>query len=342
MTEPALLRVLNGEIVDPAPIWVMRQAGRYLPEYRATRAEAGSFLDLCFTPDLATEVTLQPIRRFGFDAAILFSDILVIPWAMGQSVRFEEGVGPIVQTVERREDAEGLEVAPVVERLAPVFTAIRQIKAELPAQTPLIGFAGAPWTLATYLFGGKGSVDQAPTKLAALNAPETFALTMDKLERAVGDFLIAQIDAGVDVVKIFDSWAGAATAGMIADFVSAPLSRLVSRLKAERPRTPVIAFPRGVGSHLTALDAAMRADGLALDSAVDPRWAAQTLTVSKALQGNVDPVFVRGPIAALRSELDRVREGFDGRPHVLNLGHGVTPETKIENVEALISHWRGA
>lgn len=340
MTAPALLRVLRGEPSSPAPVWLMRQAGRYLPEYRETRLRAGSFLDLCFTPDLATEVTLQPIRRFGFDAAILFSDILVAPWAMGQSVRFEEGVGPIVETVRSRADAEALAVEGAVERLEPVLQAVRQIKAALPAGTPLIGFAGAPWTLATYLFGGKGSVDQAPTKLAALGDPEMFSLTMAKLEQLVGDFLIAQIDAGVDAVKIFDSWAGAATAAMMREHVEAPLARLTARLKRERPEAPVIVFPRGVGSALERMQSVIAPDGLALDSGVDAAWAAQTLTSATALQGNIDPVFMRGPEAALLVELDRLRDAMRGRPHILNLGHGITPEADIARVEAMLTHWR--
>ncbi len=342
MTKPKLLRVLSGESVDPAPVWLMRQAGRYLPEYRETRKRAGGFLDLCFNPELAAEVTLQPIRRFGFDAAIMFSDILVIPWALGQDVRFEEGVGPIVQTVTSRTDAERLRVKGVVERLEPVVEVVRAIKRDLPADVPLIGFAGAPWTLATYLFGGKGSTDQMPTKLAALGDPETFDLVIAKLEEAVGDFLIAQIDAGADAVKLFDSWAGAASAGMMARYVADPLERLTTRLRRERPATPIIAFPRGVGAALPEIDRRLGANALALDSAVSPAWAAASLTGAKALQGNLDPAFLRGPEATLRAELDAIRAGFAGRPHILNLGHGITPEAEIGRVETMLAHWRGA
>jgi uroporphyrinogen decarboxylase len=318
----------------------MRQAGRYLPAYRKTRARAGSFLDLCFTPDLATEVTLQPIDRFGFDAAILFSDILVIPWALGCEVRFVEGEGPVIEPIRDAYDVRKLQLEGMIERLSPVMTAVRQIKAALPVNTPLIGFAGAPWTLATYMFGGKGSTDQASTKLAAIGDPTLFRSVIDLLEAAAVELLLAQIEAGADIVKIFDSWAGAATAAMQREFVLDPIKRIVARIKQARPKTPIIFFPRGVGANLKTMDHAIAPDGLALDSSIDPLWAAQTLTGAKALQGNLDPVFMRGPISALLMEAQQLRLAMRGRPHILNLGHGVTPQSKIENIEALLGFWR--
>lgn len=340
MTDSRFLRALSGEPVTPAPIWLMRQAGRYLPEYRETRAEAGGFLDLCFNPELATEVTLQPIRRFGFDAAILFSDILVIPWALEQKVWFVQGEGPRLEPVATVAEFEALRIEGAVERLSPVFEAIRRIKAALPPEVPLIGFAGAPWTLATYMIAGRGSSDHATAKLFTLEQPELFQRLIDLATEAVGRFLEAQIDAGVDAVKLFDSWASAAWPSLFEKAVLAPAAAIRDRVKAARPQTPLIAFPRGAGGALKAYAEAVRPDGLALDSGVDPAWAAAQIDPKIALQGNLDPIFMRGPKEALGPELDRIRAAMAGRPHILNLGHGITPESKIENVSYLIDYWR--
>lgn len=340
--ESPFLRALKGEAVSPAPVWIMRQAGRYLPEYRATRKQAGSFLDLCYSPELATEVTLQPIRRFGFDAAILFSDILVIPWALGRDVRFEEGVGPRLDPIEDPEAVDRLEpeLDSMVSRLEPVMEAVRRIRAALPAETPLIGFAGAPWTLATYMIAGRGTPDQAPAKLFAYAHPQAFEKLIRILEEAVVRLLAAQASAGVNALKIFDSWAGSLTPGMIDGASIAPLGRIRQALQAEAAGIPLIVFPRGVGQTYVRYDAEVAPDGLAIDQSVDMRWAARTLTTSKALQGNLDPVLMRAPLHAIDTDVAALREAMAGRAHILNLGHGVTPDSRIENVAHLLKTWR--
>ncbi len=340
--ESTFLRALKGEVVSPAPVWIMRQAGRYLPEYRATRKEAGSFLDLCYSPRLATEVTLQPIRRFGFDAAILFSDILVIPWALGRDVRFEEGVGPRLDPIEAPEEVDALEsqLEGMVERLSPVMEAVKSIRAALPPQTPLIGFAGAPWTLATYMIAGRGTPDQALAKLFAYTHPKAFDKLIRILEEAVVRLLTAQSDAGANALKIFDSWAGSLTPSMIDGASIGPLTRIRQALLKSASEKPLIVFPRGVGETYVRYDAEVAPDGLALDQSVDANWAARTLTSSKALQGNLDPVLMRAPLEAVKREIEFLRTAMAGRPHILNLGHGVTPESKIENVAYLLETWR--
>ncbi|MEM9724597.1 MAG: uroporphyrinogen decarboxylase [Pseudomonadota bacterium] len=339
MTESAFLKTLNGEVVRPAPVWLMRQAGRYLPEYRATRAEAGGFLDLCFNPALATEVTLQPLRRYGFDAAILFSDILVIPLALGQNVWFEEGEGPRLTPVTTEAELDALSLEGFEERLGPVFEAIRRIKAAAP-ETPLIGFAGAPWTLATYMINGRGSTDHAVAKLFALEKPDLFRRMIDLLTTAASRFLIAQRAAGVDAVKLFDSWAGAAWPSLFETACQRPATAVRDALDQSAPGTPLIAFPRGAGAALASYAAEVRPAGLAVDSATDLAWAARVVDTACALQGNLDPIFLRGPLDALDRELSRIRAAMDGRPHILNLGHGITPQSKPEVVAHLVERWR--
>lgn len=342
ISESSFMRALRGEPVSPAPVWIMRQAGRYLPEYRATRAQAGSFLDLCYNPALATEVTLQPIRRFQFDAAILFSDILVIPWALGRSVRFEEGVGPRLDPIETPDEVDALEeeLEKVVERLSPVLEAVERIRAALPPETPLIGFIGAPWTLATYMIAGRGTPDQAPAKLFAYTYPEAFEKLIRILEIAGAKLLAAQAAAGANALKVFDSWAGSLPASLIDVASISPLKRLRAQLLVDAPDTPVILFPRGVGGAYVWYDREIAPDGLALDQSVDPVWAATTLTHSKALQGNLDPVLMRAPFEAIDREVETLRDAMRGRGHILNLGHGVTPDSRIENVERLLKQWR--
>ena len=340
MTQSAFLRTLAGEKIDPSPVWLMRQAGRYLPEYRATREKAGGYLDLCFNPELATEVTLQPIRRFGFDTAILFSDILVIPLALGQKVWFEEGEGPRLEPVATAEAFAKLSLDGYLERLEPVFEAIRRIKRELPEGTPLIGFAGAPWTLATYMIHGRGSKDHAEAKLFALEQPELFQRMLDLTTEAVSGFLDAQAAAGVDAVKLFDSWAGATWPSLFDRACAAPAAQIRESLAQKRPGLPLIAFPRGAGTALPAYAEAVRPHGLAIDSATDLGWAAKAVETPCALQGNLDPVFMRGPQDAILPELDRIREAVGDRPHILNLGHGITPQSQIENVSFLVERWR--
>lgn len=340
MTDAALLRALAGEAVDPAPIWLMRQAGRYLPEYKATRAEAGGFLDLCFSPALATEVTLQPIRRFGFDAAILFSDILVTPLALGQEVWFEEGEGPRLEPIQTEAALDALSLDGFLDRLSPVFEAIERIVAALPPDVPLIGFAGAPWTLATYMIAGRGSTDHAVAKLFALEQPALFQRMIDLTTEAVCQFLIRQRAAGVAAVKLFDSWAGAAWPSLFDAAVLAPAQRIVEAVRAADASTPIIAFPRGAGASAARYAALVKPDGLALDSAMDLTWARDAIDPRVCLQGNLDPLFLRGPTDALAAELDRIRDAMAGRAHILNLGHGVTPQSQIENVSFLVEHWR--
>ena len=340
MTQSAFLRTLAGEKIDPAPIWLMRQAGRYLPEYRQTRAQAGGFLDLCFSPDLATEVTLQPIRRFGFDAAILFSDILVAPLALGQKVWFVEGEGPRLEPAADEAAFAKLSMDGFLERLEPVFEAIRRIKAALPPDVPLIGFAGAPWTLATYMIAGQGSSDHAVAKLFALEQPALFRRMIDLNTQAVALFLKKQREAGVDAVKLFDSWAGAAWPSLFEDAVIAPAAAIRQELAAAAPDLPLIAFARGAGGSLPAYAAAVKPQGLAIDSATDIAWAARAVETPCALQGNLDPILLRGPQDRLGAELDRIRAAMADRPHILNLGHGITPQSHIDNVSFLVKHWR--
>lgn len=340
MTQSAFLRTLAGEKIDPAPIWLMRQAGRYLPEYRETRKRAGGFLELCFSPALATEVTLQPIRRFGFDAAILFCDILVVPLALGQKVWFEEGEGPRLEPITGEQDFAQLSMEGFLERLEPVFEAIRLIKQALPPETPLIGFAGAPWTLATYMIAGRGSTDHAAAKLCALEQPALFQKILDLTTEGVATFLHAQAAAGVDAVKLFDSWAGAAWPSLFDRACVAPAAIIREELAAAAPGLPLIAFPRGSGAALPSYARRVKPQGLSVDSATDLAWAAERVDTPCALQGNLDPVFMRGPKEAIAAELDRIREAMKNRPHILNLGHGLTPESQIDNVSFLVEHWR--
>ncbi len=336
----ALIRVLEGERVTPPPAWFMRQAGRYLPEYQETRRAAGGFLELCFTPELATEVTLQPIRRFGFDAAILFSDILVIPYALGRSVRFEEGVGPILDPMTDPSDLDRLEPDAVLERLEPVLETVRRVRAALPPEIALIGFAGAPWTLATYMIEGRSSSDHAAAKLFWLRDPASFRRLMTVLEQSVSAFLKAQLAAGADAVKLFDSWAGSAPWTMAEDAVFGPAERIVAAIRGNTPSARIIAFPKGLGGGLGAYAERVRPNALALDSQTDPRWAHSVVPEGIAFQGNIDPAHLRAPYDALPAAIAAQADAFRQRPHILNLGHGVTPTSDIGAVSELLRLWR--
>ena len=333
-----LLRALAGERLRPAPVWLMRQAGRYLPEYRALRTQAGSFLDLCFTPELAAEVTLQPIRRFGFDAAILFSDILVVPWALGQPLRFEEGRGPILDPI-APEGLEGLERQGVIERLSPVMETVRRVSAALPPHTTLIGFAGAPWTVASYMIEGGGSKEFLRAKRWALGMPERFAELIGILEDATVDYLCAQIEAGAEAVQLFDSWAGVLAEAELERWSLAPLRRIVERVKGRHPEVPVILFPRGAGLGYARFAEASGADGLSLDTSVPLGFAAE-LQRRITVQGNLDPAALVTGGRALEEGVDRLLEALDHGPFIVNLGHGVVPETPLEHVQALIDRVR--
>jgi uroporphyrinogen decarboxylase len=321
---------------------MMRQAGRYLPEYRAIRATTKSFLDLCFNPELAAEVTLQPIRRFGFDAAILFSDILVMPDALGQSVSFEAGEGPRLAPIETEADFAGLREAPDWTRLAPVYEAVAEIAAALSPETALIGFCGAPWTVASYMIAGRGTPDQAPARLFAYRNPILFGALIDRLADASADHLARQIEAGAEAVQVFDSWSGVLPGLEFERWCVAPLRRLVTRLRAKHPGVPIIAFPRCAATHLRRFAAVEGLAAIGLDTAADPKVAAAALPETLALQGNLDPLALIAGGAALDAAVDATLEAFAPRPHVFNLGHGILPETPIAHVEQMLARVRGA
>lgn len=335
-----VLSVLNGETVFPPPIWMMRQAGRYLPEYRASRAEAGSFLDLCYNPDFAVEVTLQPIRRFGFDASILFSDILVVPHALGRDLRFEEGRGPVMTPIEPDEVSQ-LDGATFHVNLSPVYETVRRLRAELPAETTLIGFCGAPWTLATYMIAGHGTPDQAPARLFAYRHPREMKQLLATLADYCGDYLIRQIEAGADVVQIFDSWAGVLDEVSFEHYCIRPVRAIVDRVRQRYPSVPIIGFPRGAGALYDHYRAATGVTALGLDWTVPVSQATQ-LQAQGAVQGNLDPMRLVAGGKALDDGVDTILEGLGEGPLVFNLGHGITPETPIAHVEAMIARVRSA
>lgn len=336
-----LLRALAGEALARPPVWLMRQAGRYLPEYRELRATAPSFLDFCYAPEKAAEVTLQPIRRFGFDGAILFSDILVVPDALGQKVTFETGEGPRLDPIATAEDFARLRDALDMARLAPVLETIGLVRAKLPAETTFIGFCGAPWTVATYMIAGRGTPDQAPTRLFAYRQRAVFEQLMARLVDVSADYLVAQLRAGVDAVQIFDSWAGVLPIAEYERWCVAPFRAIVDKVRAAVPGARIIAFPRGGGAQLLNV---ARLDGIAaigLDTSVDPAWAARELPKGLAAQGNLDPLALLAGGVALDEGVDRILSAFAGRPHIFNLGHGILPPTPIAHVERLLTRLRG-
>lgn len=342
MADKLLLRALAGETLDVPPIWMMRQAGRYLPEYRATRAEAGDFLSLCYNSELAAEVTLQPIRRYGFDAAILFADILLIPDALGADLWFVTGEGPRLSTIETADDFAKLKSADDIHaHLAPVYETVRILSRELPCETTLIGFAGAPWTVATYMIAGRGTPDQGPAhKLKAENRA-VFDAIMDRLTEATIAYLSAQIDAGAEVVKLFDSWAGSLKGEDFETYALAPAKRIISALKAKHPDIPVIAFPREAGEKYIGFAKATGADCVALDNSVDAAWAAENVQVDGCVQGNLASSHMVTGGDALVSETRRIVDAFSKGPHIFNLGHGITPDADPENVQLMIDTVRG-
>ena len=331
------LRALKGEPTEHPPIWLMRQAGRYLPEYREVRSNVKSFLDLCYTPELAIEVTLQPIRRYGFDASILFSDILVVPDALGQSVKFVEGEGPRLTPLENAGDLAKLSVDKTAATYARVCETVAGLRAALPAETTLIGFCGAPYTVATYMIGGKGSPDQALTRLAAYRDPEFFNALMDLLVETSTDYLSQQVAAGAEVLQIFDSWAGNLPETEFERWVIAPTSRLVANLKPRIPEVPIIGFPRGVGPlyeefiHTTGVDAVSCDTSLPLDFIRD------SLQKHVPVQGNLDPLLL---VSGGQEMTDRVEETlsvFGNRNFIFNLGHGIVPQTPPDHVAQLVA-----
>jgi uroporphyrinogen decarboxylase len=330
-----LIRTLRGEAEAVPPIWMMRQAGRYLPEYREIRARAGSFLDLCYSPELACEVTLQPIRRYGFDAAILFADILLVPHALGQNVEFREGEGPVLERIADGRALAALSMGGLHEVLAPVYETVRRVRAGLDGQTALIGFCGAPWTVATYMVGGRGSGDQREARLAAYGEG-WFPSLIDLLVEASAEYLCAQIEAGAEVIQIFDTWAGNLPASEFERWCVAPVADLVARVKARHRDVPVIGFPRGCGSGYAAFAELTGVDGIGLDSAVDPTWAVRSIDRSVVLQGNLDPLAVVAGGRALRDGVAAIESTFAGRAHIFNLGHGLVPETPPEHVAEVV------
>lgn len=335
-----MLDVLRGEPVFPPPIWMMRQAGRYLPEYRETRKRAGSFLDLCYDPDLAVEVTLQPIARFGFDASILFSDILVVPNALGRDVRFEEGRGPMLTPISASEIA-GLTGDLFHVNLEPVYETVRRLRAKLPDETTLIGFCGAPWTVATYMIAGQGTPDQAPARLFAYREPEAFARLLKVLADHSAAYLVRQIEAGADVVQIFDSWSGVLDEPSFQAFCVEPVAEIVRQVKAVHPDVPVIGFPKGAGERYRDYRSKTGITGLGLDWTV-PLSMARELQLGGAVQGNLDPLRLVAGGKALADGVDAILRTLGGGPLIFNLGHGITPETPIAHVEAMVKQVRSA
>lgn len=335
VTTKPILRALAGETLTPPPIWLMRQAGRYLPEYRRVRERAGGFLDLCYNPALAAEVTLQPITRFGFDAAILFSDILIVPHALGCDVRFDEGHGPCLEPVRGTADIERLSDG-IGDRAAPIFETVARVADALPGGTALIGFAGAPWTVATYMVEGGTSRDFAATKLWAFSDPDGFQRLIDKLVAATADYLIAQAAAGAEVLQLFDSWAGALPESGFERWCIVPTRDLVTRLKAACPEVPVIGFPRGAGPMTARYAEATGVDAVSLDSAVPAAWAVDALQARWTLQGNLDPLYLVAGGRAMTEAAATVLDALGHGPMIFNLGHGVVPQTPPAHVSALV------
>ena len=331
-------KVLDGAVLTPPPIWLMRQAGRYLPEYRAVRATANGFLDLCFDPRRAAEVTLQPVTRFDVDAAILFSDILVIPYALGRRVDFIEGDGPRLDPIDAA-GIRGLDAGIVVERLAPVLETVRRVRAELGTGKSLIGFCGAPWTVATYMVAGRGTPDQAPALEFAAKDPDAFQALIDVLVEASADYLVAQIRAGADVVQIFDTWAGVLAGDDLERWCIQPTLEIVNQVKANEPEARIIGFPKGIGDRLEHYVTQTGVDGVSLDWTVPLDYAAH-LQGHAAVQGNLDPALLITGGAALDAAVDGILAALGGGRFIFNLGHGIRPETPVENVARLIARVR--
>jgi uroporphyrinogen decarboxylase len=335
-----LLRTLAGEQCGVPPIWLMRQAGRYLPEYRAIRERTASFLDLCFNPKLACEVTLQPIRRFGFDAAILFSDILVVPHALGQHVTFEAGEGPRLDALKEPSAIERLRPGIDHAKLTPIYETIVRVKAELPPAIALLGFCGAPWTVATYMIAGCGTVDQSPARLFAYRHPESFAKLIEILIEASASYLVKQFAAGVDAVQIFDTWAGVLPADEFRKWCIEPTVRIVASVREQFPAARIIGFPRGAGTELPCYLEAVPIDAVGLDWMTELNFARDYIQPLRTIQGNLDPLVLLAGGAALDRATDAILEAFGRHPFIFNLGHGILPETPIGHVERLIARVR--
>lgn len=335
MAKKRMLATVLGERQDTPPIWIMRQAGRYLPEYRETRAKAGGFLDLCYNPELATEVTLQPLRRFDLDAAILFSDILVIPDALGQNVRFEVGEGPILEPI-GLEGIDGLSRERALEHLAPVLEAVTRIRSALAPEKTLIGFCGSPWTVATYMLNGRGSPDQWVARRFALEHPGAFARLMDVLVETSIDYLVAQFVAGADVVQLFESWALNLDDAAFDTQVIEPNRRIIEGVRRRIPDAPIIGFPRGAAGNLKRYAERTGVNALGLDYATPLDFSESALPKNLPVQGNLDPLRLVVGGAAMEKRVIEIKAAFANRPHIFNLGHGIVPETPIAHVERLV------
>lgn len=340
VSEGPMARTLAGERTPRPPLWLMRQAGRFLPEYREIRAKVPAFLDLCFDPKLASEVTLQPIRRFGFDAAILFSDILVVPHALGQAVTFEAGEGPRLPPIVSPEDLGKLAERVDLDKLSAVFETIERVKAELGQETALLGFCGAPWTVASYMVAGQGTPDQRPARLLAYAQPALFSRLIDLLVEASTDYLDRQLAAGVDAVQIFDSWAGVLPDLEFETWCLEPVRRIIAGLRARRSDARVIVFSRVGSEHLVRVARESGADVVGLDTTVPAGWAAADVQSILPVQGNLDPLQLIAGGAGLDRAIDHILDAFAGGPHIFNLGHGILPETPIHHVEQLVRRVR--
>ncbi len=338
-----LLRTLAGEVQDVPPIWMMRQAGRYLPEYRATREKAGDFLSLCYNPELAAEVTLQPIRRYGFDAAILFADILLVPQALGADLWFVTGEGPRLSTLTTQAEFDALKPASDVhETLSPIYETVSILSRDLPKDVTLIGFAGAPWTVATYMIAGRGTKDQGPAHALMEENRPLFEMLLGRITEATIEYLSRQIEAGAEVVKIFDSWAGSLKGADFDRYAVEPAQIITAALKARHPGIPVIGFPREAGEGYVGFAKATGVDCVALDNSVSPDWAARHVQVDGCVQGNLASSHMVTGGQALVDETRAIVEAFRNGPHVFNLGHGITPDADPANVQLMIDTVRGA
>jgi len=335
-----LLDVLAGRRQKNPPLWMMRQAGRYLPEYRELRARAGSFFGLALNPEFAAEITLQPVRRFGFDAAILFSYILVVPHALGRSVRFETGEGPRLDPIDTPEAINAMHTVADAAIVAPVYEAVRRVKAALDAKTTLLGFCGAPWTVATYMIAGHGTPDQAPARLFAYRHPQAFARLIDILVAASIDYLVGQLDAGADALQLFDTWAGTLPPQEFAKWSIAPTQRIIAGVRAKKPGTKIIGFPRGAGGNLPDYVEATGVDAVSIDWTAEPSLIRDRVQKNVAVQGNLDPLVLLAGGEALDRGVDEVLANFAGGRFIFNLGHGIVPDTPIANVERMLKRVR--
>ncbi len=335
--DKTILRALAGERQDTPPIWMMRQAGRYLPEYRATRAQAGDFLSLCYNSELAAEVTLQPIRRYGFDAAILFADILLLPQALGVDLWFETGEGPRLSTTTTADELATLRAtADIDETLNPIYETLRILSRELPRETTLIGFAGAPWTVATYMIAGRGTKDQGPAHALKAENPEVFDGIIERLTEATIEYLSKQIEAGAEVVKLFDSWAGSLKGDDFVKYALNPAAKIIKALKQRHPSIPVIAFPREAGEGYLGFAKATGADCIAIDNSISAEWVAQNVQPDSCVQGNLASSHMVTGGQPLIQETKRIVNALKNGPHIFNLGHGITPDANPDNVQIMI------